>query len=61
MEHIRLAGTTQLLGCLAWPVKQLAKSVEKRDKRARKSGYSVSAEKATDFAEAQAWLGVCAR
>jgi hypothetical protein len=41
---------------LAWPVKQLAKSVEESDKRARMSGYSVSAEKATDLAEAQAWL-----
>jgi hypothetical protein len=41
---------------LAWPVKQLAKSVEERDNRARKSGYSVSAEKATGLAEAQAWL-----
>ena len=36
--------------------KEFAKSVEERDNRARKSGYSVSAEKATDLAEAQACL-----
>jgi methylmalonyl-CoA mutase cobalamin-binding subunit len=37
-------------------VKELAKSVEERRKQARKSGYTVSTEKATDLAEAEAWL-----
>jgi tetratricopeptide (TPR) repeat protein len=37
-------------------VKELTKSVEERDRRARKSGYNVSTEKATDVAEAEAWL-----
>jgi hypothetical protein len=37
-------------------VKELAKSVEERDQRARKSGCSVSTEKATDLAEAEVRL-----
>ncbi len=37
-------------------VKELAKSVEDREARARKSGYEVSAEKASDLREAEAWL-----
>jgi hypothetical protein len=37
-------------------VKELTKSVEERDSRARKSGYNVATEKATDQAEAEAWL-----
>jgi Tfp pilus assembly protein PilF len=37
-------------------VKQLAKSVEEREARARKDGYEVSNEKATDLREAEAWL-----
>ncbi len=37
-------------------VKGLAKSVEERENRARKSGYEVSTEKATDLREAEAWL-----
>jgi hypothetical protein len=37
-------------------VKQLAKSVEEREARARKDGYEVSSEKATDLREAEAWL-----
>jgi hypothetical protein len=37
-------------------VKQLAKSVEERDARARKDGYDVANAKATDLREAQAWL-----
>ena len=37
-------------------VKELTKSVEEREKRARKSGYDVSKEKATDLREAEAWL-----
>jgi hypothetical protein len=37
-------------------VKELAESVEERDSRSRKSGYNVSKEKATDLAEAEAWL-----
>ena len=39
-------------------VKELTKSVEERDRRARKSGYDVATEKATDLAEAEA--RVCA-
>lgn len=37
-------------------VKELTKSVEERESRARKSGYEVSAEKAGDLREAEAWL-----
>ncbi|MGB7845393.1 MAG: hypothetical protein WBL63_07245 [Candidatus Acidiferrum sp.] len=37
-------------------VKELTKSVAERENRARKSGYDVSAEKATDLREAKAWL-----
>jgi hypothetical protein len=37
-------------------VKELTKSVEERDSRARKSGCNVATEKATDQAEAEAWL-----
>ncbi len=37
-------------------VKELAQLVVERDKRARKEGYSVSNEKATDLREAEAWL-----
>jgi hypothetical protein len=37
-------------------VKQLAESVRMRDERARKQGYEVSSEKATDLREAEAWL-----
>jgi hypothetical protein len=37
-------------------VKELARSVEDREARARKSGYEVSAEKASDLREAEAWL-----
>jgi hypothetical protein len=37
-------------------VKQLALAVAERDKRSRKSGYTVPAEKATDLSEAEAWL-----
>ncbi len=37
-------------------MKELTKSVEERDSRARKSGYNVATEKATDLAEAEAWL-----
>lgn len=41
-------------------VKELAKSVAEREARARKSGYEVSSEKATDLREAEAWLA-CAQ
>ena len=37
-------------------VKELTPLVAEREKRARKSGYSVSNEKATDLREAEAWL-----
>jgi hypothetical protein len=37
-------------------VKQLTLAVVERDKRSRKSGYTVPAEKATDLSEAEAWL-----
>ena len=37
-------------------VKELTESVEERESRARRSGYNVSPEKATDLREAQAWL-----
>jgi tetratricopeptide (TPR) repeat protein len=37
-------------------VKELTKSVEDREARARKSGYVISTEKATDLREAEAWL-----
>jgi hypothetical protein len=37
-------------------VEQLGKSVEEREARARKDGYEVSKEKATDLREAEAWL-----
>ena len=37
-------------------VKELTKSVEEREARARKSGYVISTEKATDLREAEAWL-----
>jgi hypothetical protein len=37
-------------------VKDLTKSVEERESRARKSGDEVSTEKATDLREAEAWL-----
>jgi Tfp pilus assembly protein PilF len=37
-------------------VKELAKSVEEREARARKDGYEVEKEKATDLREAEAWL-----
>jgi tetratricopeptide (TPR) repeat protein len=37
-------------------VKQLAKSVEEREARARTDGYAVSKERATDLREAEAWL-----
>jgi hypothetical protein len=37
-------------------VMELTKSVEERDSRARKNGYNVATEKATDQAEAEAWL-----
>jgi len=37
-------------------VKELTKSVQEREARARKSGCEVSTEKATDLREAEAWL-----
>jgi tetratricopeptide (TPR) repeat protein len=37
-------------------VKELREVVAEREKRMKKSGYSVSAEKATDLREAEAWL-----
>ncbi len=37
-------------------VKELMQLVAEREKRARKSGYGVSTEKATDLREAEAWL-----
>ncbi len=37
-------------------VKELTQLVARRDKRARKLGYGVSNEKATDLREAEAWL-----
>jgi tetratricopeptide (TPR) repeat protein len=37
-------------------VSSLADSVANRERRARKSGYTVPKEKATDLAEAEAWL-----
>lgn len=37
-------------------VKELTQLVAERDKRSKKSGYNVSAEKATDLREAEAWL-----
>jgi hypothetical protein len=37
-------------------VKELAQLVADRDKRSKKLGYSVPAEKATDLREAEAWL-----
>src|SRR5205814_2689532 len=37
-------------------VKELTQLVAEREKRARKEGYGVSSEKATDLREAQAWL-----
>jgi hypothetical protein len=37
-------------------VKELAPLVADREKRAKKSGYNVSTEKATDLREAEAWL-----
>lgn len=39
-------------------MKELTKSVEERDSRARKSGYNIATEKATDLAEAEAWLAL---
>jgi hypothetical protein len=39
-------------------VKELTKSVEERDRRARKSGYNLATEKAIDRAEAEAWLAL---
>src|SRR5882762_9980815 len=37
-------------------VKELAQIVADREKRSKKSGYTVSTEKATDLREAEAWL-----
>jgi hypothetical protein len=37
-------------------VKELTLLVAEREKRSRKNGYTVSAEKATDLSEAEAWL-----
>ena len=37
-------------------VKELAQLVADREKRSKKSGYTVSTEKATDLREAEAWL-----
>jgi hypothetical protein len=37
-------------------IKELTVVVAEREKRSRKSGYTVSAEKATDLSEAEAWL-----
>ena len=37
-------------------VKELTQLVAEREKRSKKSGYTVSAEKATDLREAEAWL-----
>ena len=37
-------------------VKELSKFVAEREKRARKEGYGVSTEKASDLREAEAWL-----
>jgi tetratricopeptide (TPR) repeat protein len=37
-------------------VKELTESVKERESRARRSGYNVSTEKATDLREAEAWL-----
>jgi tetratricopeptide (TPR) repeat protein len=37
-------------------VKELALLVADREKRSRKSGYTISSEKATDLREAEAWL-----
>lgn len=37
-------------------VKELTQLVADREKRSKKSGYNVSAEKATDLSEAEAWL-----
>jgi tetratricopeptide (TPR) repeat protein len=42
-------------------VKELTKSVAERRKQARKSGYNVPKEKATDLAEAEAWLAFAQR
>jgi tetratricopeptide (TPR) repeat protein len=39
-------------------VKELAQLVAGREKRSKKSGYAVSAEKATDLREAEAWLAL---
>jgi len=39
-------------------VKVLTQLVAEREKRARKSGYSVSTEKASDLREAEAWLAL---
>jgi tetratricopeptide (TPR) repeat protein len=36
--------------------KELTQAVSEREQRSRKSGYKVSAEKATDLSEAEAWL-----
>ena len=37
-------------------VREFARAVEQREKRSRKSGYTVSMEKATDLREVEAWL-----
>ena len=39
-------------------LKELAESVAAREARARKDGYTVATEKATDLGEAEAWLAV---
>ncbi len=53
-RHVRPAEEPN--GRLLSSVKELAQLVVERDKRARKEGYSVSNEKATDLREAEAWL-----
>src|SRR5207244_13330923 len=39
-------------------VKELTELVADREKRSKKSGYTVSTEKATDLREAEAWLAL---
>lgn len=50
------AGRSGDVGTAEAAVKELAKSVEKREANARAKGYEVSTEKASDLRETEAWL-----
>ena len=55
-EWARAIGAARSGNRAAAAVKELTESVKERESGARRSGYNVSTEKATDLREAEAWL-----